>query len=100
MILKRIDPISCAKVNGVLYALLGLIMGLFFSLFSFVGAVFGAGSDAGMFGAIFGLGAIILMPIFYGVLGFIGGAIIAWLYNKIATYMGGVEVEFDQGNPM
>ena len=97
MILKRIDPMSCAKVSGVLYTLMGLIFGVFFSIFSMIGAAFGGGGDSGMLGVIFGVGAIILMPIFYGVLGFIAGGIMAWIYNKVADWMGGVEVEFDQG---
>ncbi len=98
MRLKRIEPFSCAKINGVLGALMGLIVGGFASLFSMLGAALGGGSDAGMFGAIFGIGAIILMPIFYGFMGFITGGIGAWLYNLVANWMGGLELDFEEGN--
>lgn len=99
--LKRIGVFSLAKVLGVLYAALGLIFGLFFSLF---GLAFGSmmsqyGESGGMFGAMFGVGAIIFLPIFYGVLGFIGGALTAWIYNMIAGATGGIEVEFENPAP-
>jgi hypothetical protein len=46
-----------------------------------------------MFGALFGVGAIILLPICYGILGFIGTLIMAWLFNIAAGIVGGVEVD-------
>jgi hypothetical protein len=42
---------------------------------------------------MFGVGAIIVLPILYGCGGFIGAAISAWLYNLIAGAVGGVEVD-------
>ena len=95
--LKRIGVFSLAKVLAVLYAALGLIIGLFFSLF---GLAFGSmmnqyGNGGGMYGALFGVGAIIFMPIFYGIIGFVGGALTAWIYNMIAGAAGGIELEFE-----
>jgi hypothetical protein len=34
MVIRRIEPMSAAKVGGVLYALLGLLFGVIFSLLS------------------------------------------------------------------
>jgi hypothetical protein len=42
-----------------------------------------------------GAGAIILMPIMYGIMGFIGGIISAALYNLLAGIIGGIEMNFD-----
>jgi hypothetical protein len=84
---------SCAKVSGILYALIGLIVGALFSFVALIGAAIGNSPE----GMLFGIGAIILMPIFYGVLGFVGGAIAAWLYNIIVGWIGGIEVEFEDG---
>ena len=42
-----------------------------------------------------GIAAVIVMPIIYGVLGFIGGIISAAMYNLIAGFVGGIEMEFD-----
>lgn len=85
---------SCAKVGGTLYALLGLVMGVGFTLISMVG--FGAmGDAASMFGPIFGIGAIILLPIVYGIMGFIFMGIAAALYNVAAKFAGGIEFQAD-----
>jgi hypothetical protein len=42
---------------------------------------------------LIGLGAIVVLPIFYGVLGFLMAVIAAWLYNLAAGFTGGVEIE-------
>jgi hypothetical protein len=40
-----------------------------------------------------GVGAIFILPIFYGGIGFIGMLIAAWLYNVIAGFVGGIELD-------
>lgn len=93
MVIKGIAPLSFAKVAGTLYAVMGLVLGCIFSLVAMAGG-FGAGtSRAAGFGAIVGVGAIIFLPILYGVLGFIGTLIAAWLYNVIAGVVGGIELD-------
>jgi len=42
---------------------------------------------------LFGIGAIVIVPIFYGAIGFIGGIISAAIYNLIGSTIGGIEVE-------
>lgn len=101
MVLKSIGVLSCGKVLGVLYALLGLLIGLPIALFSLIGAIVGmgspqSGSDGLIFGTLFGVGAVIFLPIFYGIIGFVGGLISAFLYNLIARLVGGVELEVEQ----
>jgi len=67
---------------------MGLIMGLIVFLMSLVGA--GVNQNAGpAFAAGMGIGMAIVLPIFYGVLGFIGGMIYAAIYNLIAAITGG-----------
>ena len=92
MIVRRVGPLALAKISGLLYGIMGLIFGAIFSLVSMTAAAFG-GKDAGPFGVLFGVGAIIALPIFYGLLGFLAGLIGAGLYNLIAGWMGGVELE-------
>ena len=46
----------------------------------------------GVFGVLFGVGSIILLPFLYGVLGLVGGLISALLYNLIARFVGGIEL--------
>jgi hypothetical protein len=93
MVINRIAPFSLAKISGTLYAVLGLIFGALFSLVAMAGLAAGAGNGNSMFGALFGVGAIILFPIFYGCIGFVASLIGAWLYNVLAGMVGGVELD-------
>ena len=103
MIIKRVGVMSVAKIMGALYGLLGLIIGVPFGLIMMLGmgaAMMGAGhSDSSAMGAGVGVGMglvmMILFPIFYGVLGMIGGLIMGALYNLAAGYMGGVEIDIE-----
>ena len=94
MVITRVAPMSFAKVAGVVYALMGLMFGGIVSLASLVGAFAGNDGDGGMFfGALFGVGAVILLPIFYGCMGFVTTLIGAWLYNVVSGMVGGFEVD-------
>ena len=96
MVIKRISPMSCAKVSGLLYAVIGLLIGACFTLFlTTLGSLIPQDEQqmGGFVGMLFGAGAIVILPIFYGVLGFIGGAILAVVYNFIAGWTGGIEIE-------
>ncbi len=98
-IVKRVGVVSFGKVLGVLYALLGLIVGGLLSLLSLAGAFAAQNRGQGVGALMFGAGAIIIVPIFYGLIGFIGGIIVAALYNVVASIAGGIELELDQTTP-
>ena len=76
-----------AKFLGVLYVLFGL---LFVPFFLLMGAFGPEGS------APFGTMFAVAMPVMYGAMGVIGGAIGAALYNLVAGWVGGIEVEHDE----
>ena len=95
MELKRVAPGSAFKVAGGIYGALGLVIGCLFSLFALVGAGIAGNSEAGFAGALFGVGAIVIIPIFYGLLGAVMAAIMASLYNLIARLLGGLELELE-----
>jgi hypothetical protein len=98
MVVKRLAPLSFAKVAGVLYVLIGFLFGGLISLISIGGVAFAPGEGENQFmGMLFGAGAIILLPIFYGVLGFVTTLIGAALYNAVASVVGGVEFEVQPG---
>ena len=48
---------------------MGLIFGAIFSLISMVGVAIGGGDEPAWLGVLFGVGAIIIMPLFYGIVG-------------------------------
>jgi hypothetical protein len=96
--LKHIGPGSAFKVGLVTYAFLGLFIGICVALFSMVaGSLTGlAGNQvpgARAFGFGMGIGAIIFFPIMYGIAGGIGGALGAVIYNLVAGWVGGLEVD-------
>jgi len=93
--LKRIGPISAAKISGALYAILGLFFGVFVSLFSLLGLTAASQAQPGgeFLGLLFGVGAVILLPIIYGLLGFVSSLIMALIYNGLAKVCGGVVLE-------
>jgi hypothetical protein len=98
MVVKRVSPLSIAKVAGVLYALMGLLMGGLVSLAGLAAMALpdtpdGTVFPAALFGAFFGIGAVVFLPIFYGCLGFITSLIGAVLYNVVAGAIGGVEID-------
>lgn len=97
MVIKRVDPVSAAKIGGVLYGLLGLLIGACISVVAllFSGAMSSLSEQPGgsMFGMLFGAGAIVIMPIFYGVIGFVMTLISAALFNVASKITGGVQVD-------
>ena len=92
MTLTRIEPMSAAIFSGTLYAIIGLIIGGLMTLFTILGVAVG-GQD-GLQPMMVGIGAVILLPVFYGIAGFIGGIVMAALYNFVASLVGGIRVDF------
>ena len=94
--LRRVDPVSLGKVMGLCYALLGLIAGLILGGLSVVGAGFAsmmADSNQPWLGTLFGVGAIIFLPLLYGLLGFIVWLIFGLVLNLVLGWAGGLQVE-------
>jgi hypothetical protein len=85
---QRFGVAQTAKVIGVMYAALGL---LFMPIFLIAAAVAPDG-----FGL--GLGVSLLIPIMYGVIGYVMTAIGCWIYNMLSKYTGGIAVDLE-GTP-
>ena len=95
MVITRVNAFSVAKLAAVLYAGIGLIAGALFALLGMVGfgAALAGQEGAGFLGMLFGVGAIIIMPICYAIFGFIGSFIFASLFNVAAGMTGSIEIE-------
>jgi hypothetical protein len=93
MVIKRVDPVSFAKITGTLYAILGLVAGAIVSLVSMAGGFASNSASGAGFGAVIGVGAIVVLPILYGGCGFVATLIAAWLYNVVAGMVGGIELD-------
>lgn len=90
--LRSLRVFSVAKVNAVLYGILGLILAPFFLIGPGL-AVMGAPEMRRSLGGVVLVTAFV--PLFYALFGFIFGGLIAFIYNAISHAIGGIEVEFD-----
>src|SRR4029077_14213349 len=100
--IKRIAPLQAGKMLGLLYACMGLIFLPFIALAALAGT-FGqqaqhaqggsAAPGAVATGLMMGFG--IMLTVDYGVMGFVFGVIGAAIYNLIASWIGGIEVEVE-----
>jgi Transmembrane domain of unknown function (DUF3566) len=97
--LKRIGPGSALKLGAISYAFVGLVIGIIMACVSLVaGSLTGmGGSGMGMsaraLGFGMGVGAVIVAPIVYGIIGGIGAGLGAVVYNLAARWVGGLEVD-------
>ena len=91
VVVNRIDVLSMAKVQGVLMFIFGAIIGIMFMAVATFGSGFFEGSGTAFLISAFGF--LIGMPVGYGLMGFVSGAVIAFVYNIIARWIGGVRIE-------
>lgn len=95
-VVKRIGVGSAARVYGLTLGLLGIFIGIIYALmFSFVG---GLGDGLPFPAAGLGFAMLIIIPIFYGIAGFVVGALGAFVYNFVAKKFGGLEIELSEPN--
>ena len=102
MVIKRIGVFSAAKIYSVIMAGVGLVVGIPLGL---IMMIFGAAmmsmssgresAAGGGMGIGIGLFYMIGLPIIYGVIGFIFGAIGALIYNVASGILGGLELELE-----
>ena len=86
--ITRIEPGQFALMMGATYALLGIVFAIILFAITAV-AVLPTGNPFG--GMARGMG-IVLFPIIYGVIGYIGGLVGAFVYNLVAGTVGGIKV--------
>jgi hypothetical protein len=103
MIVKRFGVFSAAKLYAVIMAAIGLIIGIPLGLIMMVvgAAVMSMGRDGAAGGGVgigMGLFYMIGLPIMYGVIGFIFGALSALVYNVAAGILGGLELELENAD--
>ena len=99
--IRKLGILSVAKIYAVMMFVLSLLISIPYGLIIMIFgvAMLGQGGDAGMLGGggsiLIGLFIMIGIPIFYGIMGFIGGAISSLLYNLFAGMVGGIEIEVE-----
>ena len=107
MTIRRFSVFSVAKIQGLLGFVIGLLIGVIYGLFfmvfgAFMSSLAPRGDSQAMGGAgsiVGGLVIMIVVPLIYGTLGFIGGMIGAVVYNLAAGVVGGVRFELEGAAP-
>lgn len=90
--LKQFDIKSMAKVYGALLGALYLIVGSVFFVVSVITSLFQDGFTwIGVASALLSLVLLIVLSVLFGAL---SGVFMAWVYNKIVGYIGGIQIEF------
>lgn len=92
--IKRFGVLQTAKFAAIMYFIFTAIFMIPFGLFVLI-AGSATGGRQGPLGAMFGGVFILFMPIIYALLGFLFVALGCFLYNVIATFAGGIEIEIE-----
>lgn len=100
MEIKKIGVMSLAKIMALIGIIWGFVLGVIVSILYYRLAATGDEaqiaaliSQAPAIAGVYKFGFIIF-PIYYGIIAFVSGLIVALLYNWIAKWLGGVKVEF------
>jgi hypothetical protein len=100
--IKKLGVLSVAKMYAAIAFVISLLIaipyGLFIIIFSLMGSSVARGDAAvGVigFGVVGGIAVMIILPIMYTLMAFIGGAIGALIYNIFAGFVGGIEIEVE-----
>jgi len=93
-ILKSVKVAPVAKMFGAIYLCVGVLFMPFFLLMGAIASRMPNPSQTPIL-AGFGFGMALFMPILYGLMGFITGAIGAFLYNLFAKLLGGFALELE-----
>jgi hypothetical protein len=94
--LKRIAPLQLGKVLGAVYGLISLIFLPFLVVFTIIASLAShQGGGASLAPIVGSLVLMIFIPIAYAALGFVFGALGAWVYNIISKWIGGIEVDVE-----
>ena len=91
VIIKEINPVEFGKTLLIVQGTMGLVFGLFTTLASFMG--FSMSRRLGIFSLIFGRQAVLSLPLFYGISGYLIGRIAAGLFNTLIGSKKGLSVE-------
>ena len=96
VVIKKINVLSVAKLYTVFMALTGLLLGLMVNIL--INILPPTANEINTFPSYGLLTTLVFFPIIYGILGFFIGLISSLLYNFVAKYIGGIEIELDKHN--
>jgi hypothetical protein len=93
-VVKRLGLVSFARVQAAVLLVFGLVMAVFQAIYY----AFASKGDPALFQGIAASDVywgILYIPLVWGLFGFVSAAFFAWLYNRFASYFGGIELEIE-----
>jgi len=78
---------------AIVYGILGLVVIPFFLIATALSSQMAQSQRVGVLAL--GAGFAVFVPICYAILGFIGGVLCAFIYNLVAKWVGGFEVDVE-----
>jgi hypothetical protein len=102
MKIKKLNVLSFARFQALFGGLLGLAAGIIYSFGGFVvdtmvslGWVVTTETPGLSYGTVLAFGALVGMPLIGLVVGVVAGFVSAVLYNLVAKWFGGMDVDFE-----
>jgi hypothetical protein len=96
MKITKIGILSAAKIQGTILGLFGLCAGIIMTIISLIASTLMNSMGNNTAGLGIGIGIAIIIPIIYGAIGFISGAVGAFIYNLAAKWVGGLEIDLEK----
>ncbi len=97
--IKKFGVLQTAKFMAVMYFITIALFMIPFGLIALVVAIAGMSMGSGSAEGIIVSGFMLLMPFVYGAMGFVSVAIACLIYNIVAKYIGGIEIEIEGSEP-
>lgn len=91
--IKSFGVLQTAKVAAILYFLGAAIVCIPMSVITFLGGLLG--SQQSVMGGLIGGIMMLFAPLLYGAISFVFIAIGCWVYNLVAGFAGGIEIELE-----
>lgn len=93
--LRGMDVVSAGRLMAGLYGGIALVFGGIYGAFLLVASIAGAaiqGDPSMLAGGIVALVIVVMFPFIYAFFGFIGGLLMAAIYNFVAGRLGGLDL--------
>ena len=92
-VLKKVDLLSAANVLGLMGVVWGLITAVLAVILS--GIIGTTASILPGAEAAIGVGilSVVILPITYGIVGFVAGVVTALIYNLVSKWIGGIKLD-------
>ena len=93
--IKSVTPLQYGKMSAAIFGALGLVLFPFILIATVIPAIMSRGDTSVPVLVLTAVFVAVLCPVVYGLMGFLMGVIGAWLYNLMARWLGGIEIELE-----